>query len=144
MKRPQIIVTFADHKKLNALLEEQRRYNQNRLPESFRSLATELERAELKDPAEIGSDVITMNSTARVVELETNDTMEYTLVYPEDADIESGKISVLAPLGTAMLGYRTGDVFQWEVPLGVRRFKVDAVLFQPEHAAQVAQSTEAA
>lgn len=141
MKRPQIIVTFADHKKLSALLEEQRRYNKNRLPESFRSLAAELERAELKDSDEIGADVITMNSTARVVEIETNDTLEYTLVYPEDADIESGKISVLAPLGTAMLGYRTGDTFQWEVPLGVRRFKVEAVLFQPEHNAH---TTEAA
>ena len=140
MKRPQIIVTLADHKKLCALIEEQRRLH-NRLPDSFRSLVTELERAELKDSAEIAADVITMNSTARVVDLETNETLEYTLVYPEMADIESGKISVLAPLGTAMLGYREGDTFQWEVPAGARRFKVEAVIFQPE---RVTQSTEAA
>jgi regulator of nucleoside diphosphate kinase len=51
---------------------------------------------------------------------------------PRDAKIDEGKISVLAPLGTAMLGYRAGDEFEWHVPYGVRRLKVTKVYFQPE------------
>ena len=131
MKRPQIVMTIADHEKLRALIEEHRRVHK-KLPENFQALLAELDRAKVKDSAKIAPDVITMNSTARVVDLETNEAMEFTLVYPDDANIEDGKISVLAPLGTAMLGFRTGDEFQWKVPAGVRRFRVDAVLFQPE------------
>jgi len=58
--------------------------------------------------------------------------MSYTLVFPDDADVSQGKISVLAPIGTAMLGFRVGDTIRWEVPAGVRRIKVLAFLYQPE------------
>lgn len=129
MKRPPIVITNTDHQKLRALIEEQRRVNR-RLPESLHDLVEELNRAEVKDAAEIGANVVTLGSQARIRELENDDVMEYTLVTPEEADIDEGKISILAPLGTAMLGYRVGDVFEWEVPSGVRTFKVEAV-FQP-------------
>ena len=56
----------------------------------------------------------------------------YTLVYPENMDMSQGKVSILAPIGTAMLGYRVGDVFEWEVPAGNRRLKVEKLLYQPE------------
>ena len=58
--------------------------------------------------------------------------MEFTLVLPRDENINEGKISVLAPLGTAMLGYRIGDEFQWHVPHGIRTLKVIRICFQPE------------
>ena len=54
------------------------------------------------------------------------------VLFPNEANIEQGKISVLAPLGTAMLGYRVGDEFEWIVPYGRRRLKVTNVYFQPE------------
>jgi regulator of nucleoside diphosphate kinase len=73
-----------------------------------------------------------MNSRAELVDLETNEVMQFTLVLPRGAKIDEGKISVLAPLGTAMLGYRVGDEFEWHVPYGVRRLKVTNVHFQPE------------
>lgn len=73
-----------------------------------------------------------MNSHAELLDLDTNERMEFTLVYPAEAQIEEGKISVLAPLGTAMIGYRVGDEFEWIVPYGQRRFRVTAVEFQPE------------
>lgn len=130
MKRPPIVITNTDHQKLRALIEEQRRINR-RLPESLHDLVEELNRAEVKEMSEIGADVITLNSQARVRDLENDEVMEYTLVVPEQADIDLGKISILAPLGTAMLGYRAGDVFEWRVPSGVRTFKVEEVV-QPE------------
>ena len=73
--------------------------------------------AELLAPDEIPADVITMNSRAELLDLDSNERMEFTLVLPSDADINAGKISVLAPLGTAMLGYRVGDEFEWPVPM---------------------------
>jgi regulator of nucleoside diphosphate kinase len=58
--------------------------------------------------------------------------MTCTLVFPDDADIDQNRISVLAPIGTAMLGYSVGDAFEWQVPAGLTRFKVKEILYQPE------------
>ena len=60
--------------------------------------------------------------------------MIYTLVFPEEANIDQNRISVLAPLGTALLGYKVGDTLEWEVPAGLRRLKVIEILYQPEPA----------
>ena len=60
--------------------------------------------------------------------------MMFTLVFPVNADIEHDKISVVAPIGTAMLGHRVGDEFSWEVPAGSVRLRVEEVLYQPEAA----------
>ena len=75
---------------------------------------------------------MTMNSTVTLRDLETNERETYTLVYPEQADIANDRLSVLAPVGTAILGQRVGDELKWRVPGGWRRFKVQRVLFQPE------------
>ena len=66
--------------------------------------------------------------------VDTQQEETYTLVFPENADIGQGRISVLAPIGTAMLGYEIGDVFEWEVPAGKRRLKVEQITYQPEAA----------
>jgi regulator of nucleoside diphosphate kinase len=85
-------------------------------------------------PEEIPADVITMNSCVRLRDLEKGTTVEYTLVYPTEANFSEGKISVVAPIGAAMIGYRLGDEIEWDVPAGRRRFRVEAVLYQPEAA----------
>jgi regulator of nucleoside diphosphate kinase len=58
----------------------------------------------------------------------------YSLVFPTEANFVEGKISVLAPIGTAILGYRQGDTIEWRVPSGVRKLKVEEILYQPESA----------
>ena len=73
-----------------------------------------------------------MRSTVRLSDLSTAEEMVYWLAFPTEANFDEGKISILAPVGTAMLGYRRGDVIEWEVPSGVRRLKVEEVLHQPE------------
>jgi regulator of nucleoside diphosphate kinase len=98
----------------------------------LKMLSQELDRANVVNPRDIPADVITMNTQASMVDLESSEEMVYTLVFPEDADPIQGKISVLAPIGTAMLGYRVGDVFEWETPDGMRRIRVEKILFQPE------------
>jgi regulator of nucleoside diphosphate kinase len=97
-------------------------------------LRGELDRAQIVTPQEIPADVITMNSRVVLLDLDSGESETYTLVYPEQANTAEGKISILAPIGTAMLGYRVGDVFEWEVPAGKRRFKIEKILYQPEAA----------
>jgi len=102
--------------------------------EALGKLAAELDRARVVAPDEIPQEIITMNSTAQLRELLTDDVMTYTLVFPDRADYEAGRISVLAPIGTAMLGQREGDEFEWEVPAGPVRLRVEKVIYQPEAA----------
>jgi regulator of nucleoside diphosphate kinase len=75
-----------------------------------------------------------MNSTVRLRDLDTGDMETYTLVYPAEADVDEQLISVLAPIGTAILGYRVGDVIKWPVPGGFVRLRVEKILYQPERA----------
>lgn len=98
----------------------------------LQSLRGELNVAKIVDPDEVPPDVVTMNSTVRLRQLRTKEVETYTLVYPQDADIAEGKLSVLAPIGTAILGYRVGDCVVWQVPSGMIRFKIEELVFQPE------------
>src|ERR1043166_1076304 len=84
------------------------------------ALLEELQRAVIVEPKEIPDDVITMNSRADLLDLEICETLTFPLVFPADANVEEGKISVLAPIGAGMLGYRVDDEFEWNVPAGVR------------------------
>jgi regulator of nucleoside diphosphate kinase len=92
------------------------------------ALAGELRRARVVPRAQLPPDVVTMNSAVRLRDLETGEEETYTLVFPADADIAGNKLSVLAPVGTALLGYRAGDVVEWPVPAGVSRFRIEGVL----------------
>ena len=98
----------------------------------MQELEQELDRGLLVKPNNIPGNVITMNSTACLMDLDTGEELIYTLVFPKDADIQQNKISVLAPIGTAMLGYSIGDIFEWKVPDGIRRLKVIKLVYQPE------------
>ena len=131
MKNRNIIMTAADHEELSYAIAVAGKLSQRGRAE-MTALETELARAEIVEAKDLPPDVITMNSRAELHDLDTGERMEFTLVFPNDANIEAGKISILAPLGTAMLGYRVGDQFEWHVPYGVRRLKITDVYFQPE------------
>jgi regulator of nucleoside diphosphate kinase len=106
------------------------RRDQNHLAE----LDSELDRAEVVAAADVPPDVVTMQSVVRVRDLDSGACVDYRLVFPADADIERRQISVLAPIGTALIGYRAGDRIEWTTPGGRRRLEVEAVLYQPETA----------
>jgi regulator of nucleoside diphosphate kinase len=124
-----IFITQADMKRLQSLIESMKSSR-----EDLQALRAELHQAHIVAPADIPKDVVTMNSKAQVRDLETNEIMTYTLVFPGNANIDDGKISVLAPVGTAMLGHRAGEEFEWYVPAGPVRLRVEEVLYQPEAA----------
>ena len=98
-------------------------------------LDEELDRADLVKPQGVPKDVITMNSTFRVRDLDKGEEAVYTMVFPGEADSSKAKISILAPIGTAAIGYRLRDTIEWEVPAAVKRFKVEEIVYQPEASA---------
>src|ERR1051325_5822155 len=131
MKNQNIIITAADKTELEVILSVSGKISERAQCE-LQGLKREVERAQVLPSDQIPPDVITLNSTAQLLDLETGEIMDFTLVLPKDAQIDDGKISVLAPLGTAMLGYRVGDEFEWIVPYGRRRLRVMHIHFQPE------------
>jgi regulator of nucleoside diphosphate kinase len=131
MNNEGIIMTAADHAELSSVIAFTGKVSA-RARFEMRLLENELKRAQVVAVADLPPDVITMNSRAELLDLESGERMEFTLVLPADAKMTDGKISVLAPLGTAMLGYRVGDEFEWPVPYGLRRLKVIKIHFQPE------------
>lgn len=127
----QIVITKFDRDRLIDAVNEAQR-GEYRGSQYIEKLKQELERAEVVDSHRVPGDVVTMNSKIRLVDLDTHEEMVFTLVFPQDADIAQRRISVLAPIGTAALGYRLGDSFEWEVPEGKSRLKVEEILYQPE------------
>ena len=127
----EIIVTSRDHAELSSVIAVTGKVS-HRVKWELRLLENELNRARIVAPEKVPPDVITINTRAEFLDLETGERMEFTVVLPIDANTNDGKISVLAPLGTAMLGYRIGDEFVWHVPHGLRRLKVIKLHFQPE------------
>lgn len=126
-----LLVTADDQKRLQRLIH-MAKLKDPRGSEYLDSLEGELAAARVVASEEIPPDVVTMNSRVHLSDLDTGETIIFTLVYPERADLDKARVSVLAPIGTAVLGYRAGDTILWRVPDGVRRLKVLEVLYQPE------------
>ena len=134
--RPPIRVSRLDVERIESLLEQPQ----------YRALDTaalqdELVRAEVLEPARMPNDVITMNSVAQVQVTDADGSRqehELTLVFPRDADADVHRVSILAPVGSALLGLQVGDVIDWPMPGGrSARLQVLAVRYQPEAAGEL-------
>lgn len=131
MKDRPIIVTSTDNQRLRAILASKGNLA-GPGKENLRALLHELDRAQVVDEDAIPPNVITMNSRFSLRDLDTGYVAEYVLVYPGKADFTKGRLSVLAPIGTALLGYRELDRIEWPVPAGLRRLRIESVIYQPE------------
>jgi regulator of nucleoside diphosphate kinase len=130
MERERIFITQNDLESLRNAIHEAENSGY-RSSVYIKLLKEELDRATIVSPEEIPADVITMKSTVMLTDLDNREQMQLTLCYPQDARQED-HVSVLAPIGTAMLGYREGDEFVWDTPSGKAHLRVDKVLYQPE------------
>ncbi len=120
--KDRILITRTDYERLQALIDEWR-LGSTRDSEYLDALEQELERAEIIEPDKTPPKLVTMNSEVRLKDLDSGDVRVYRLIFPTQARTENS-VSVLAPIGTAVLGYQAGDVIEWRVPRGVRRLKV--------------------
>ena len=125
MRENPIVVTDADARRLKGLLAAQASARDHA---HLQELSLELERAQVVDADRVPTDVITLHTRVRVLDLASGERTEYVLVLPTDADLAARRISVLAPLGTALLGYREGDELEWLMPGGLRRLRVERVV----------------
>lgn len=132
-KNKKIYITDNDLIRLEELLEIANSIN-SRDNKHLQELASELEKAEVVGAKEIPSDVVTMNSVVVLRDLENGEEKQFTLVFPRQANIDQNKVSVLAPVGTAMLGCSIGHVIAWNAPAGSRKMRVEKILYQPEAA----------
>lgn len=127
---PQLYLTQNDVDRLLGLVEAQP-------GKGLEKLESELVRANVVPREEIPGDVVTMNSRVVFENETTGERREVTLVYPGNADIDAGRISVLVPIGTALLGLRVGQTIDWELPGGEKqRYRIVDVPFQPEAAGE--------
>lgn len=126
MRNRNIIISSADRDRLLPLIGSARL--DRRVPaQSLDLLEGELARASIVEPADLPRDVVAMNSTVWFRDLDSEEIERYTLVFPRDADVIRDRISVLAPIGTALLGYRQRDIVEWRVPQGCRRLEITKV-----------------
>ena len=125
-------MTEFDLRRLDALFERIR--SQVCLPPTLSALEREVAEAVVVKSEEVPATVVTMNSEVEVIDLETDERRSVTLVFPALAGIEAGRVSVLAPLGTALLGSRQGASVAWQTPRGLRQLHVARVIYQPEAA----------
>jgi regulator of nucleoside diphosphate kinase len=127
----QIHITKADQIKLVGIMEGMKAADERR-QRWLVLLEHELDRANIVESHEIPRGTVTLHSRVRLLDLDSRESVVYTLVLPREANSADGSLSILAPIGIAMLGYGEGDRFECETPGGIRRFLVESVLFQPE------------
>jgi regulator of nucleoside diphosphate kinase len=126
MRDRPIFITELDAAKLRGLLAAfaAAERDQGHLEE----LNLELERAFVVEATDLPRDVVTMHTRVQVADLMTGKRHELVLVFPEQADVAAQRVSVLAPIGTALLGYREGDEVEWHTPGGLRRLRIENVI----------------
>jgi regulator of nucleoside diphosphate kinase len=128
----QITVTDQDLMRLHALLAIARSDGREG---GLDLLDAELSRAEVVASRDVPPDVVTMNSRVLFEDEETGQRREITLVYPHESDVQNNKISIFAPLGSALIGLSAGQSIEWPMPGGrVKRYRILALPYQPEAA----------
>ncbi|WNG39156.1 nucleoside diphosphate kinase regulator [Archangium violaceum] len=127
-QEPRIVVTSTDMERLRTLID-------TTAGDKAETLDAELLRAEVVEPSQIPPDVVTMNSRVVYRDEDSGETREVTLSYPQDASLEHGRVSVLAPVGAALLGLSVGQEIEWELPGGKhKRLRIVSVTYQPQAA----------
>lgn len=127
--KPKIVISSLDAERLEKLLES---LPHNAFPGKD-ALEAELARADVVEPEDIPANVVTMNSTVRFQVESSKEEFTLTLVYPKDLDSSGSKISILAPVGSALLGLSQGDTIEWPKPGGgLLHVRIEEVTYQPE------------
>lgn len=116
-----IYITRDDHAKLRLLLSTV--YAPQGSP-TLAQLREELDRAVIIDPGAVPSGIVTLDSRVEYEDVDTGEIEDYIITFPERANIDAQRISVLAPIGVALIGYRVGDIVHWTTPGGVRRLRI--------------------
>jgi regulator of nucleoside diphosphate kinase len=127
-----IYITKTDRDRLGNMIELARNQDDRANLPYVGKLEDVLEFAEVVPSDDIPPDVVTMRSKIKLKDLDTGEEKVYSIVFPTEANFDEGKISILAPLATALLGYKRGDTVEVEAPARLRRLLISEILYQPE------------
>jgi regulator of nucleoside diphosphate kinase len=126
----KILITINDYQRLNGLIGFASL--KEKMPDIVNRLNNKFKTAKMLAQDRISGSVITMNSRVLLQEISQSRQAEVTITYPQDADGREGKISVLSPIGLALLGRQVGDTVSWNIPSGTGHFQIVKILYQPE------------
>ncbi|MBL8498558.1 MAG: nucleoside diphosphate kinase regulator [Nitrosomonas sp.] len=131
--KPKIVLSSLDAERLENLMDSLT----DEIFPGKKDLEEELARADVVDPRDIPATVVTMNSTVRFKVESLSDEFSLTLVYPKDSNAANGKISILTPVGSALLGLSQGDHIEWPKPDGgLLNVCIEEVIYQPERSGE--------
>lgn len=131
--RPKVVISSLDAERLETLLDS---LSDGAFPGKA-ELEAELARANIVEPKDVPSAVVSMNSTVRFRVESSTEEFNLTLVYPKDMDSSGSKISILAPVGSALLGLSQGDQIEWPKPGGgLLRVRIEEIVYQPERSGE--------
>lgn len=122
-----VILTRTDYEILNSYVKNLQGMQVNER-ENFSKLYGELKKAQIVEDDSLPADIVRLGSTVVIKDLMTNRDMTVTIVLPQQADIKQKKVSVLAPIGTALIGFKKGQTVNWNVPSGKKDFKIKNVI----------------
>jgi regulator of nucleoside diphosphate kinase len=118
-----VILSRTDYEILNSYVKNLQGMQVNE-KENFSKLSAELNKAEIVADEKLPKNVVRLGSTVAIKDLLTNRDMTVTIVLPQKADIKQRKVSVLAPIGTALIGFKKNQIVSWQVPSGKKDFKI--------------------
>lgn len=139
MKERTILITSADMCRLRGLLESALNLSRHDRP-YLDALKRELEAAKVVENHDLPRDLVTLNSRIHIRDLDTGKQMVCSIVFPKDSYVSDDRLSVLAAIGTAVLGRRVGDIFECKVPSGVRRLKLEGIETEANASVPVAKA----
>lgn len=129
----KIILSTLDYPRIKKCILDARQMNTIGVNEA-ENLMREMNSAKVVEPGDIPDDVVTMNSIVKISFLDVKKTLQFQIVYPDQADIKENKISIFSPVATALIGYRVSDEIEWIVPSGLTKLRIDKIIYQPEAA----------
>ena len=133
-KSTTLFITETDNARLGHLINMVRNQHDSANAGYVKTLEEGIEFAEVVAPEDIPPDVVTMRSRVKLRDLDSGEESVYSIVFPTEANIEEGRMSILAPLATALLGRKRGEAVEFQAPSRLRRLIVEEILYQPESA----------
>lgn len=118
------ILTTSDYKTIHTLIQNLPTHLKGK---EVSQLQQEIKSAQIVSDDSITEDIIQLNSKFEVVELSSGKRMNFQLVLPHQADLKQNKISILSPLGVALIGFRKGMTIEWVLPGGLKKLQINHV-----------------
>lgn len=127
----KIIINRLDYARIKKYISDAKQFKSITSIEAD-NLLKELDSAKIVEPESIPSNVVTMNSIAKITFLSNNQQVQFQIVYPDQANLKENKISIFSPIATSLIGYKVNDEIEWIVPGGLTKIRIDEIIYQPE------------